>query len=108
MNWGTVIQGIITALAASAAAYFAYKGRKTTADSKNESVYAQSIPEMIDKVQDLLEQLESKNGKIAELTTQVQEQSRTIDTLTRQVGALQQKIDKLTGGDQNEEFLGKD
>lgn len=84
---GGVIGGIIT-----------YLGTKTKASSDTESVYAHSMPDMIAKVQELLEQLESKNGKIAELTAQVEAQSTTIDALTKQVGAMQEKIDKLTGG----------
>jgi len=90
---GGIIGGLIT-----------YFGTKTKANSDTESVYAHSMPEMIGKVQELLEQLESKNGKIAELTTQVEAQSHTIDALTEQVGKMQGKIDKLTGGQENDEI----
>ena len=90
---GVVIGGIIT-----------YLGTKTKANSDTESVYAHSMPDMIAKVQELLEQLESKNGKIAELTSQVEDQSHTIDALTKQVGLMQDKIDKLTGDKQNDEI----
>lgn len=84
--------------------FFTYLGTRTKANTDTESVYAHSMPEMIGKVQELLEQLESKNGKIAELTTQVEAQSHTIDALTEQVGKMQGKIDKLTGGQENDEI----
>lgn len=94
-------QVLITVTSALVGSVLAYMGTKATNKSNTESAYAQSMPEMISKVQDLLEQLESKNGKIAELTTQVEMQSQTIDTLTKQVGDMQDQIAHLTKGNEN-------
>ncbi|WP_125766098.1 hypothetical protein [Levilactobacillus mulengensis] len=93
---------IFTAIVSVLASWFTLKGTRSSSRAATETAYAQSMPEMIGKVQDLLEQLESKNGKIAELTSQVESQSHTIDALTQQVGQMQRQINKLTGGNEHE------
>lgn len=99
-----VMQTLMTVIGGVIGGALAYRGTRSTNKSNTESVYAHSMPDMIEKVQDLLEQLESKNGKIAELTSQVKMQSQTIDILTKQVGKMQAQINRLTGGEKNEEF----
>jgi len=98
-----VMQTLMTVIGGVIGGALAYMGTKGTNKSNTESVYAQSMPEMIAKVQELLEQLESKNGKIADLTTQVESQSQTIDALTKQIGKMQSQINRLTGGEKDEE-----
>lgn len=85
-----------TAIFSFGASWLTFRGTKSTSKASTESTVIQTMPEMIGKVQDLLEQLESKNGKIAELTSQVETQSRTIDALTKQVGQMQRQINLLT------------
>lgn len=92
----------LTAIVGFAASWFTFRGTKSTSKASTESTAIQTMPEMIGKVQDLLEQLESKNGKIAELTSQVETQSRTIDALTEQVGQMQRQINLLTKEKKNE------
>lgn len=97
-------QVIITALATWGASWVTYRGTKSTAKASTQSAWAESYPEIVDKVQELIDQLQSKNEKIADLTTQVQSQSATIDALTKQVGELQSKIDKLTAEENHEKI----
>jgi len=104
VNWTIVIQALLAFGGGVIGAAITYRGTTSNNQTKNEAVYAHSMPDMIEKVQDLLEQLESKNGKIAELTSQVKMQSQTIDTLTKQVGKMQSQINRLTGGETDEEF----
>lgn len=98
MNWNSIINYVLTFASGLVVAAFGYKGIQKQSNSSNEGVYAHSMPEIIAKVQELLEQLESKNGKIAELTAQVEAQSATIDILTKQIGEMQRKLDLLSGG----------
>lgn len=93
---------LVTAAVSVLGSWLAFRGTKSTSNASTESTAMQTMPEMIGKVQDLLEQLESKNGKIAELTAQVESQSHTIDALTQQVGQMQRQINKLTGGNTDE------
>ena len=102
MNLTTIIQYLLTFATGAIGGYLSYKGTKATNKSNTESVYAQSLPEMISKVQDLLEQLESKNGKIAELTAQVEAQSSTIKglnerlrTQSKQLASQSKTIDEM-------------
>ena len=101
MNLTIVVQAALTLIGGVIGASLTYKGTQSNNRTKNEGVYAHSMPELIDRVQDLLEQLESKNGKIAELTSQVESQSQTIDALTKQVGEMQRQITRLTKGQVN-------
>ncbi|MFO1547252.1 hypothetical protein ABC418_09020 [Lactiplantibacillus plantarum] len=98
MNWATIIQAVLVFGAGIFGSTCTYLATKSKSSANNEAVYAHSMPEMIDRVQDLLEQLESKNGKIAQLTAQVETQSHTIDALTDQVGKMQSQITRLTKG----------
>ncbi|MFO1546600.1 hypothetical protein ABC418_17310 [Lactiplantibacillus plantarum] len=101
MNWAVIIQAVLVFGAGIFGSTCTYLATKTKSSANNEAVYAHSMPEMINRVQDLLEQLESKNGKIAELTVQVETQSHTIDELTKQVGKMQEQITRLTKGSSN-------
>ena len=100
-----IIQTLLTVASALVGGLLAYKGTKSTNRANTEAAYAQTMPDLVEKVQELLGQLESKNGKIAELTDQVRGQSQTIDALTKQIGKMQSQINKLTGGKKNEEDL---
>ncbi|WPC20850.1 hypothetical protein N6G96_05945 [Pediococcus inopinatus] len=91
-DWGELIQSVFTFGGGIFAAWIAYRKSENKSKADMEGVYAHSMPEMIDKVQTLLDQLEDKNGKIADLTVQVGKQSQTIDALTDQIGKLQDQI----------------
>ncbi len=91
-NWGELIQSLFTFGGGIFAAWIAYRKSENKSKADIEGVYAHSMPEMIDKVQTLLDQLEDKNGKIADLTVQVGKQNSTIDYLTEQIGKLQDQV----------------
>lgn len=95
LNWGELIQSLFTFGGGIFAAWIAYHKSENKNKYDIEGIYAHSMPEMIDKVQMLLDQLENKNGKIADLTVQVGRQNSTINYLTEQIGKLQEQVKTL-------------
>lgn len=98
MNWGTIINNVITFAGGAIAAYLAFKGKTITAKSSNESVYAGSVKDLLQRANEQLDEIAEKDNKIAELTAQVKaltdqvkQQNRTIDALTKQVGEINNK-----------------
>ena len=106
INWDAVIRELTTFAGGVLVAFLSLRGKQGASKASTESVYAHSMPEMIAKVQELLEQLESKNGTIAELKAQVEAQSATIDILTNQVGELRQQLNIFIGGKTHEDTVG--